>query len=102
MGLMHPQAPDARGWGQGGCSRREGEASRACWVQVSGPAVPSLHFAVVPGPARALKDSPTPSSQCPRGLGPKRSIPKAHVSSFPARTSPRRGPWGRPQEQPPP
>ena len=58
------------------------------WVQVSGPAVRSLHFAVVPGPARALKDSPTLSSQHPHGLGPKCSIPKAHVSSFPAKTPP--------------
>lgn len=51
------------------------------------------------GQPRALKDSPTLSSQRPRRLGPKRSIPNAHVSSFPART-PSGDPGGGPRSSP--
>lgn len=92
-GTNVPVSPRCLGGRGGGCSPREAPRLAFCaqlpapiWGRVSGllsPAFASLWFL---GWLRALKDSPSPSSRRPRGLGPKCSIPNACISNFPART----------------
>lgn len=102
-GTNVPVSPGRLGGRGGGRSPREAPRLAFCaqlpaptWGRVSGPAVPSLHFSVVPRPAESSEGQPQPLQPAPTWVGAKTLYSKCLRLQLPCE-DPRGDPGGGPR-----